>query len=201
MNAKASSPPRSWQRVGGSIVVRGWESQPQGEGSQGIDVLIVNNCLVPEESQANQWSRKIAGAAVNAREMTLPAVTLAEEVANPWRARCSETGTPGSEGGVRRHSLAVRLAPTRPRAGALSNVAAFSGRAKPGPTAMLGWAAQCGFTATPAAPVSNRACPHGRTPRSKSVGPSSPSDCGPQVCRRGWIRESAFQPLLVQPSP
>jgi len=35
--AKASSPPIPDRGVGGSIVVGGWESQPQGEGSQKFD--------------------------------------------------------------------------------------------------------------------------------------------------------------------
>jgi len=37
-NAKASSLLMSNQSVGGSIVVRGWESQPHGEGSQKFDI-------------------------------------------------------------------------------------------------------------------------------------------------------------------
>jgi putative transposase len=45
-------------------------------------------------------------------EMTRPVVTLGMEVANPWRARCPKRGTPGSEGGVGKHSVAVRPAPT-----------------------------------------------------------------------------------------
>jgi hypothetical protein len=35
-----------------------------------------------------------------------------ERNANPQRAGCSETGTSGSEGGVGKHSSAVRPAPT-----------------------------------------------------------------------------------------
>jgi hypothetical protein len=34
--AKVSSPPRSGASVGAVIVVRGWESQPQGEGPQSV---------------------------------------------------------------------------------------------------------------------------------------------------------------------
>jgi len=37
-NVKASSLPMSDLSVGGSIVVGGWESQPQGEGSQKFDI-------------------------------------------------------------------------------------------------------------------------------------------------------------------
>jgi putative transposase len=43
--------------------------------------------------------------------MTSPVVILGWK-ANPWRARCSETSPPGSEGGVGKHSVAVRPAPT-----------------------------------------------------------------------------------------
>src|ERR671925_1694819 len=63
--------------------------------------------------RVNRWSRKIAGAAVNAMEMTSPGVILGAEVANPWRAGCAERCTSGSERGVRKHSWAVRLAPTQ----------------------------------------------------------------------------------------
>jgi hypothetical protein len=38
--AEASSPPVKQASVGGPIVLGGWESQPQGEGGQGIDVRI-----------------------------------------------------------------------------------------------------------------------------------------------------------------
>jgi hypothetical protein len=37
-DAKASSLPMSAESVGGSIVVGGWESQPQGEGSQEVNI-------------------------------------------------------------------------------------------------------------------------------------------------------------------
>ena len=60
-------------------------------------------------------SSKTAEAAVNATNLTNPVVTLEAEVANPWRAGCLETCTSGSEGGVRKHSSAVRLAPTLQR--------------------------------------------------------------------------------------
>ena len=36
-----SSPAMKRMGVGGAIVVGGWESQPQGEGRQGIDVVPV----------------------------------------------------------------------------------------------------------------------------------------------------------------
>jgi hypothetical protein len=39
-------------------------------------------------------------------------MTALREVANPWRAGCGESRMPGSEGGVEKHSLAVRSAPT-----------------------------------------------------------------------------------------
>jgi transposase-like protein len=48
---------------------------------------------------------------VNASEMTSSVVILARK-ANPRRARCSETSPPGSEGGVGKHRMAVRPAPT-----------------------------------------------------------------------------------------
>jgi hypothetical protein len=35
------SPAMKHMGVGAAIVVRGWESQPQGEGRQGIDVVLV----------------------------------------------------------------------------------------------------------------------------------------------------------------
>jgi hypothetical protein len=54
------------------------------------------------------------GAAVNATNLTRPVVTLEAKVANPWKAGCGESRTPGLEGGVRKHSAAVRLAPTLP---------------------------------------------------------------------------------------
>jgi hypothetical protein len=41
-NAKASSQPMTGKRVGAVIVVGGWESQPQGEGRQRIDICEVN---------------------------------------------------------------------------------------------------------------------------------------------------------------
>ncbi|MGH9959514.1 MAG: hypothetical protein ACREBC_20700 [Pyrinomonadaceae bacterium] len=40
-DVKLSSPTRLGMRVGAAIVVRGWESQPQGEGPQAV-----NNSLV-----------------------------------------------------------------------------------------------------------------------------------------------------------
>jgi hypothetical protein len=58
-----------------------------------------NNCLVLPELEVNQLSSKTAEAAVNATNLTNPVVTLEAEVANPWRARCLETCTSGSEGG------------------------------------------------------------------------------------------------------
>ena len=59
-----------------------------------------NSCLVLPGMGGNRWSRKIAEAAVNAKNLTNPVGMLGAEVANPWRAGCSETGTSGSEGGV-----------------------------------------------------------------------------------------------------
>jgi hypothetical protein len=51
------------------------------------------------------------------------------EVANPWRAGCGKSRMPGSEGGVEKHSSAVRSAPTcsesRTSARVLDNSARF----------------------------------------------------------------------------
>ena len=38
-NAKESSPLMFVVRVGATIVVRGWESQPHGEGSQSVGIF------------------------------------------------------------------------------------------------------------------------------------------------------------------
>jgi hypothetical protein len=40
-NAKLSSPAMSVVRVGAAIVVGGWESQPQGEGPQQVNIFQV----------------------------------------------------------------------------------------------------------------------------------------------------------------
>jgi hypothetical protein len=45
MNVKVSSPPMTYQSVGGAGVLRGWESRPQGEGGQGIDIVPVYELL------------------------------------------------------------------------------------------------------------------------------------------------------------
>jgi hypothetical protein len=82
------------------------------KGARGLTWFWSNNCLVLPELEVNQLSSKTAEAAVNATNLTNPVVTLEAEVANPWRAGCLETCTSGSEGGVRKHSAAVRLAPT-----------------------------------------------------------------------------------------
>jgi hypothetical protein len=82
------------------------------KGARGVTLFGSNSCLVLPELGANQWSRKIIEAAVNAKNMTRPVVTPAAEVATPWRAGCPERGTSGSEGGVGKHSSAVRPAPT-----------------------------------------------------------------------------------------
>lgn len=50
MNAKVSSPPMSYQSVGGVVVLGGRESRPQGEGRQGIDVRRTINRRSPWES-------------------------------------------------------------------------------------------------------------------------------------------------------
>jgi hypothetical protein len=50
-----------------------------GKGAGGSTLSGSMTCSVPEESRANLRSRKIAGAAVNEREMTSPVVALEAE--------------------------------------------------------------------------------------------------------------------------
>ena len=69
------------------------------------------SCLVPPEVEVNRLSSKTIEAAMNAKNMTNLSVTIEAE-ANPWRAGCGERRMSGSEGGVGKHSLAVRPAPT-----------------------------------------------------------------------------------------
>jgi hypothetical protein len=109
---EGSSPPMKYASVGAAIVVRARESRVQGEGRQGIDVVLANSCSEPDEFRVNRLPGRGRGAAANALNMTNFAIMRRAEVANPWRARGSETGPPGSEGGVRKHNLVVRLAPT-----------------------------------------------------------------------------------------
>ena len=58
------------------------------------------NCLVLPELGGNRRSRKIAEAAVNAKNMTIPVVTPGAKVANPWGAVCGESRMPGFDAGV-----------------------------------------------------------------------------------------------------
>ncbi len=83
-----------------------------GKGARGWTFSRSNHCYVSDEDRVNRLPGRGRGAAVHATEMTSPVVTLGAEVANPWRARCPERGTPGSEGGVGKHRVAVRPAPT-----------------------------------------------------------------------------------------
>jgi hypothetical protein len=85
-----------------------------GKDARGLTLFWSINYLVPPELGVNRRSRTIVEAVVNATNMTSPVVTPEAEFVNPWRARCRETGTAGSEGGVRKHRSAVRLAPTLP---------------------------------------------------------------------------------------
>jgi hypothetical protein len=85
-----------------------------GKDARGLTLFWSINYLVPPELGVNRRSRKIVEAVVNATNVTSPVITPEAEFVNPWRARCRETGTAGSEGGVRKHSSAVRLAPTLP---------------------------------------------------------------------------------------
>jgi hypothetical protein len=90
-----------------------------GKDARGLTLFWSINYLVPPELGVNRRSRTIVEAVVNATNMTSPVVTPEAEFVNPWRARCRETGTAGSEGGVRKHRSAVRLAPTLPFPGAI----------------------------------------------------------------------------------
>jgi hypothetical protein len=82
-----------------------------GKDARGLTMFWSISCLIPPEVGDNRWSRKIIEAAANAKNMTNPTVTPDAE-ANPSRAGCGESRMPGSEGGVRKPSLAGRLAPT-----------------------------------------------------------------------------------------
>ena len=44
--AEVSSPPKKQASVGGSIVLGGWESQPQGEGSQLVGISTQNSRML-----------------------------------------------------------------------------------------------------------------------------------------------------------
>jgi hypothetical protein len=57
-NVKASSLLMSGMSVGGPIVVRGWESQPQGEGDQEINVSRQESNSEFEESQTGRKARR-----------------------------------------------------------------------------------------------------------------------------------------------
>jgi hypothetical protein len=81
------------------------------KGARGLTWFWSNNYLVLPELEVNQLSSKTAEAAVNATNLTNPVVTLEAEVANPWRARCLETCTSGSEGGVRKRAEEQRALP------------------------------------------------------------------------------------------
>jgi hypothetical protein len=51
-NVKESSPLRSGMSVGGLRVVGGWESQPQGEGDQGVNTPRVESTSESDEGRA-----------------------------------------------------------------------------------------------------------------------------------------------------
>ena len=76
-----------------------------GKGARGWTFSRSNHCYVSDEDRVNRLPGRGRGVAVHATEMTSPVVTLGAEVANPWRARCPERGTPGSEGGVGKHRV------------------------------------------------------------------------------------------------
>jgi hypothetical protein len=101
---EGSSPPMKRVGVGAAIVLGARESRVHGEGRQGIDVrwTISRRSL----GEVRVLPVKLA------TSMKEEPMTAMREVANPWRAVCAERCKHGSEGGVRKHSSAVRLAPT-----------------------------------------------------------------------------------------
>jgi hypothetical protein len=99
------SPPTKRMGVGAAIVVGARESRAQGEGRQGSDV---RQRIVGDHLGNPWWSWDIPVASMKGEPMT----DESREVATPWRAGCLERGTSGSEGGVGKHSSAVRPAPT-----------------------------------------------------------------------------------------
>jgi hypothetical protein len=73
-NGKESSPLRCGMSVGGLIVVGGWESQPQGEGDQGVNAPRVES---NSESDVGRACRKVTLG--NRRRVTNPRVILEAE--------------------------------------------------------------------------------------------------------------------------
>ena len=103
-DAKTSSLSMRERSVGGFIVVRGWESQPQGEGSQGINTLPVGSTRSRRNRMVMRWKptedNKRGGNSMYGR--LIPGEPVADE-----------SRTAGSEGGVeKRAAKATRSAPT-----------------------------------------------------------------------------------------
>jgi len=97
MNVKVSSPPMTYQSVGGVIVLGARESRVHGEGRQGTDVR-----RTISRRPFGEVRMSLVKLAALTKEVPM---TEIREVANPWRARCRETCTAGSEGGVGKHDL------------------------------------------------------------------------------------------------
>jgi hypothetical protein len=95
MDAKVSSPPMTYQSVGGPIVVGARESRVQGEGGQGINVR-------QAISRRSFGEVRVSLVKLAAPTKEVP-MTVIREVVNPWRAVCGESRMHGSEGGVGKH--------------------------------------------------------------------------------------------------
>ena len=65
--------------MSGFVAELGWRHLSLGSGGRGLTLSGSDTCLVPVKVRVNRRSRKIAGAAVNAKEMTSPVVTLGVE--------------------------------------------------------------------------------------------------------------------------
>jgi hypothetical protein len=118
----------TWEAQAGRGAVhrgRAWASAPPADSepgkaasrrkdARGLAWFWSMNDRVPPAWGVNRQSRTRVAAVVNATHLTSPVVTPEAACVKPWRARCRETGPAGSEGGVRKHRWAVRLAPTLP---------------------------------------------------------------------------------------
>jgi hypothetical protein len=69
--------------MSGFVAELGWRHLNLGSDARGWTRFGSINRLGPLESGVNRWSRKIAGAAVNATNLTNPAVTLEAEGQSP----------------------------------------------------------------------------------------------------------------------
>ena len=103
--AERCSPAMNHRGVGAAIVLGARESRVQGEGRQGSDVQWTTN-------RGSPWASSVTPVKRAAPMRGLLMTDHNREVATPWRAGCGESRTSGSEGGVGKHSAAVRPAPT-----------------------------------------------------------------------------------------